>query len=458
MTSTKTERTSSVTESVVSWKLAIGWGLGTLGISIMFNTINVLMQRYATDFLGVAAATWGMIYLVSKIYDAITDPLMGVLSDRTRSRWGRRRPYLLLGGVLCAIVFFSLFNVPELISAENMGLALFILMFLYSTAYTVFNVPYMAMPAEMTDSYQQRSFLVSFRVYAIGLGTIAGISAAPLLVKYFGGGHVGHQMMAAVYAVIIFLATAFCFKLTSSAKQTLPDNVLSMSRQLRWRAILDNRPFLLLIAVKFFQLAALALSQAVMIYFIVYVLNLGYGFLGIYGLVVSLCMLFSPPFFLLLLKRFSKRNVFIAVSMVYALVLLTWMFSSSDEAISILIIRSMALGICSGGMLLMGQAMLPDTIAHDFEKTGLRREGLFAGIYTTAEKLAFAVGGALSGLVLGYMGYVSSNTGGAVQPDSAITAIYWCMSILPALLTIISCVFLLPYRLDEGPKEKRAVL
>ncbi len=445
----KVENVPVQLNSDIGFKLAFGWGLGTLGISVMFNTLNVLMQRYATDYLGVAAATWGMIYLASKIYDAITDPVMGAISDRTRTRWGRRRPYLLIGGILCAAVFYSLFTVPANIAADNIGLTLLLLMLLYSTAYTVFNVPYMAMPAEMTDSYQQRSFLVSFRVYAIGLGTIAGISAAPFLVSSFGGGVEGHKAMAAVYAVIILLATVSCFWFTSAARQTQPNLSQSLTRQQRWRAVMENRPFLLLIAVKFFQLAALAVNQAVMIYFIVYVLGQGYGFLGIYGLVVSVCMLVSPPFFLLLLRRFTKRQLFLAVSIFYALVMLTWMLSSSAEAVEIILARSAILGICSGGMLLMGQAMLPDTIAYDFERTGLRREGLFAGIYTTAEKLAFAMGGALSGLVLGAMGYVSSTSGGAAQPDSAITAIYWCMSLLPAGFTVISCLFLLPYRLDE---------
>ena len=88
-------------ETRLPLRLCIGWGVGTLGISVMFNTLNVLMQRFVTDYLGVLAVTWGAIYLGAKIYDAVTDPVMGIISDRTRSRWGRRRPYLLVGGPPC---------------------------------------------------------------------------------------------------------------------------------------------------------------------------------------------------------------------------------------------------------------------------------------------------------------------------------------------------------------------
>ena len=114
-----------------------------------------------------------------------------------------------------------------------------------------------------------------------------------------------------------------------------------------------------------------------------------------------------------------------------------------------MLLRGALLGLSGGAMLMMGQAMLPDTIGYDHARSGLNREGVFAGIYTTAEKLAFAFGGALAAFILGFMGYQSSTTGYAAQPDSAITAIYLCMGVLPAVMALLSCLFLLPYDLDE---------
>lgn len=429
--------------------LCVGWGIGTLGISIMFNTLNVLMQRFATDYLGVAAITWGYIYLGAKIYDAVTDPVMGVISDHTRTRWGRRRPYLLIGGLVSAIAFYGLFHAPDTVANNHAVLLLALLMLLYSTGYTIFNVPYMAMPAEMTSDYHARSHLVSFRVYAIGFGTIAGLSLAPLLIGSLGGGKQGHESMATIYALAILATAVACFVMTRSANQTSPEANVNLRFTQRMKLIATNRPFLLLIGVKFAQLAGLAINQAALVYFIVHVLGKGYAFLGIYGLVASTCLLLAPPLCLSAGRRYDKRLIFIFSSLFYAAVMLTWLLSGPDETTLLILLRGALLGLSGGAMLMMGQAMLPDTIGYDHARSGLNREGVFAGIYTTAEKLAFATGGALAAFILGYMGYQSSTTGYAQQPDSAIVAIYICMGVLPAVMVLLSCLFLYFYDLDE---------
>jgi len=439
----------SENETRLPLRLCIGWGVGTLGISVMFNTLNVLMQRFATDYLGVLAVTWGAIYLGAKIYDAVTDPVMGIISDRTRSRWGRRRPYLLVGGLLAAAAFWGLFHAPATTTSNHAVLLLVLLMLLYSTGYTIFNVPYMAMPAEMTTGYQARSHLVSFRVYAIGLGTIAGISGAPLLIGALGGGRQGHEAMAAIYALIIVASSVACFILTREARQTTRVRDSGLRFTQRMALLAGNRPFLLLLGVKFTQLAGLALNQAVLIYFMVHVLGRGYAFLGLYGLVASVCLLLAPLLCLRAARFWDKRAIFIFASAFYALVMLTWMLSGPQEATALILLRGALLGLSGGAMLMMGQAMLPDTIGYDRARSGLNREGIFAGIYTTAEKLAFATGGALASFILGYLGYQSSTTGYAAQPDSAVFAIYLCLGPLPAVLALLSCAFLLPYDLDE---------
>ena len=439
----------SENETRLPLRLCIGWGVGTLGISVMFNTLNVLMQRFATDYLGVLAVTWGAIYLGAKIYDAVTDPVMGIISDRTRSRWGRRRPYLLVGGLLAAAAFWGLFHAPATTTSNHAILLLALLMLLYSTGYTIFNVPYMAMPAEMTTGYQARSHLVSFRVYAIGLGTIAGISGAPLLIGALGGGRQGHEAMATIYALIIVASSVACFVLTREARQTTRVRDSGLRFTQRMALLAGNKPFLLLLGVKFTQLAGLALNQAVLIYFMVHVLGRGYAFLGLYGLVASVCLLLAPLLCLRAARFWDKRAIFIFSSVVYALVMLTWLLSGPQEATALILLRGALLGLSGGAMLMMGQAMLPDTIGYDRARSGLNREGIFAGIYTTAEKLAFAAGGALASFILGYLGYQSSTTGYAAQPDSAVFAIYLCLGPLPAALALLSCAFLLPYDLDE---------
>ena len=437
--------------------ICIGWGMGTFGISSMFNSVNLLLQRFATDFLGIAAASYGLIYLISKIYDAATDPVMGALSDRTRSRFGRRRPYLLLGGALCAAAFITLFNAPSVLDSPHALLLLALLLIFYSTGYTVFNVPYLAMPAEMTRDYMERARLISFRVYAIGFGTLAGTSLAPALIDFWGGGRAGHAALAWAYGGLILAASAFAFFATGKARATRHVKDSPLSRREKLQLILSNRPFAILVAVKTLHLTSLAVTNAGFIYFVVYVLDRGYAVVGLLGLANGLGMLAGTPIWYALARWLrSKRNLYILASTLAALVLMSWWLATPAEPLAVTVLRKFVHGLTIAGSLLCGQAMLPDAIAHDAARSGLRREGVFSGIFTTAEKMAFAIGGAASSIFLGLMGYVSSTEGAAVQPDSAILAIYLCVSFLPAGLLLASIAFLTRYDLDEE-KVKAAI-
>lgn len=434
--------------------LCIGWGIGTFGISVMFNSVNLLLQRYATDFLGIAAATYGMIYFASKIYDAVTDPIMGAVSDRTKSRAGRRRPYLVVGGFVAAAAFIALFNAPS-VEETPYAIAIFAcLLILYSTGYTIFNVPYLAMPAEMTTNYLERARLISFRVYAIGFGSLAGLSFAPMLVAMWGGGREGHTTLAWIYGALILIASITCFVATRQARATAYVEKSPLSRAEKFKLIVTNKPFMILVGVKTAHLSSLAVTQAAFVYFVVYVLEKGYAAVGLIGLANAVGMLVGNPLWFAAAKKFrDKRVLYMCASALAGLVILSWWFASASEPMEITMLRKFLHGITTAGSLLFGQAMLPDAIAHDAQRSGLRREGIFSGIFTTAEKFAFAVGGAITGIFLGVMGYVSSTTGATDQPESAITAIYLCVSVLPAVLLFISVLLLTQYNLSEDQVE-----
>ena len=437
--------------------LCVGWGIGTFGISVMFNSVNLLLQRYATDFLGIAAASYGVIYFLSKIYDAVTDPLMGAVSDRTKSRAGRRRPYLVVGGFVSAAAFIALFNAPS-VEETPYAIAIFAgLLILYSTGYTIFNVPYLAMPAEMTTNYLERARLISFRVYAIGFGSLAGLSFAPMLVAMWGGGREGHVMLAWIYGALILIASITCFVATRQARATQNVETSPLTRAEKLKLIVTNKPFMILVGVKTAHLASLAVTQAAFIYFVVYVLDKGYGALGLLGLANAAGMLVGNPLWYLAAKKLrDKRILYMCASVLAGLVILSWWFSSVSEPMEITMLRKFLHGITTAGSLLFGQAMLPDAIAHDAHRSGLRREGIFAGIFTTAEKFAFAVGGAITGIFLGIMGYISSTTGATAQPESAILAIYLCVSVVPATLLFFSVLLLTQYDLSEDQVEAAA--
>lgn len=435
----------------LSWKLCAGWGIGTLTVGILFNTTNMLLMRYLTDYVGLAAALAGALISLSKIYDAATDPLMGWISDNTRSRFGRRRVWLLLGAVLCGVALVALFNVPLGWSGTALTVYVLALLLFYASAYTVFGVPYMAMPAEMTDDYHERSTLMSYRVAFIGAAQVLAGYCAPLLVVAFGEGRAGHAGMSWVLGAAIMVSGAICFFATKSARATAVVATPRTTLRQQLASVMSNRPFVLLIGAKLGLLLAVASFSTTLVYFFVHVLQASYSLLGLFSLVSTIAMFASIPVWLRLSKRLDKRCIFIIAGALYALLSLTWLLAGPGEPMIWVMVRSAAMGVFGCGTLLAGQALLPDTIEYDYLRTGLRREALFAGFYTTTEKVAFALGLAFAGLLLGAMGYVSSTAGGAtLQPASALLGISLCVSLVPAVTLLLGCLFMREYDLSEA--------
>jgi GPH family glycoside/pentoside/hexuronide:cation symporter len=445
-----------------------GWGLGTLAGGILFNTTGMLLLRYLTDYLGLAAGLAGLLVAASKIYDALTDPVMGWISDNTRSRFGRRRPWLLAGAVLCALAMIALFNVPGALgSTALVAWVVFALLF-YATAYTVLTVPYMAMPGEMTTDYHERARLMSWRVGFVGVAQVVAGYAAPMLVLAYGDGARGHGLMSMTLAVAVLAAGVACFALTRSAQATgaaaslpkasgagaarplaaPPVPPVPLGRQLR--AVAGNRPFVLLILSKFALLLSVASFGATFAYFVVHVLQATYALLGTFTVVSTAAMLGSLPVWVKVIRRVDKRRAFMIAAVAYALLALSWLLAGPGEPTAALLLRAAAMGVLGCGTLLAGQALLPDAIEYDYLRHGERREALFAGFYTMAEKFASALGVAVTGLFLGAMGYVSSSAGVLVrQPDSALLGIAFAVGAIPAAMLLTSAALIYFYDLGE---------
>lgn len=438
-------------------RLIVGWGLGTLPMAIYFNAFNILALRYLTDVVGLAAATAGLLISISKIYDAVTDPLMGAISDRTQGAMGRRRPYLLLGGLLCGLSIYALFSVPQYFAPEDSAVIVAGLLILYATCYTVYNVPYMSMPAEMTSHSKSRSEMMSYRVVCIGAGGLIAGTLGPKIVGYAGGGAAGHEAMGlslgivvATLAIAIFVATRGAHSSPAPLKGHGPK--LSLSQ--KFAAVWSNKPFIQLLLLKLFLLMGVAISSATLAFFIVTILGRGYGDLGTVILFTTLGQILGTPLWLKVSRKLGKRRTFYASAAIFAAISMTWMFADASEPLWLTGLRVFAKGLGTGGILLVSQAMLPDTIEYDRLRTGLAREGALSGLYTTIEKVAFAFGTALTGLFLDYMGYIPR---AQTQSSSAVDAIYACQATLPALLMLLAAGVLVFYKLtDEKLESMRA--
>jgi GPH family glycoside/pentoside/hexuronide:cation symporter len=430
--------------------VAVGWGLGSLGMSAVFQAFSVLLLRFLTDYLGVAAATAGLLIGLSKLFDAVIDPLIGALSDRTRSRWGRRRPYLLLGGAVCAVTFALMFYIPAGLSEGPKIWLVEAVLMAFAAGYAFFNIPYLAMPAEMSDSPHERTSLISLRVGGVAIGSLAASFVGPLLIAAGGGGVAGHRVMGLAIAVVTGAASAGCFLMTAKARRRLHGGGGGHGMIRQFRMAFGNKAFTSLILVKIAQLLGAGVTFAITPYLFIQVMHAGYGTMGLYFLVFFLAMIAGQPFFVWACRRYGKKRVYLAAAAPMILVTLSWWAARPGEAQALIFARAAVLGFIGGSSLLVIQGMLPDTIQYDVIRTGLNREGVFAGVYTTIEKVASALASGLVGIILGGFGYVASTGHAVVQPASAILAIYLVAAAAPAALMALSCLLMLRYPLTEA--------
>ncbi len=426
----------------------MNFGAGAMGMAIILNTMGGVFAPFMTNFLGIGAGAAATLLLVSKLYDMVTDPLMGVISDRTTTRWGRRRPFLMLGGVVSAIGLTLVFNPPAIdVQVWLIAYVLGSLLVIY-TGYTLFNVPYLTMPAEMTGSYHERTTLMSYRVVFLNIGALIAVSSFAL-VQWLGNDRAAHGTMGWAFAILIFLGSAYCFFGTAPARQTVrKEHAYSIGTQVR--TAVENRPLMLLLSAKFCQLLGVSLSTATGVYFKVAVLGLSYQLTTLYLYTSSLVILAVIPAWNMASRRYGKRLAYMAATAGYALVTLTWLLATADDPLSHIFIRAVLLGICAAGILVMGPALLPDAVEYDYLKTGMRREGTLSSFYSTVEKLAFAIGPALALYFLSWFGYQAGTDGLEIeQPQTAIIAIYMGAGLTPAALNALSLVFLFKYDLSE---------
>jgi GPH family glycoside/pentoside/hexuronide:cation symporter len=245
------------------------------------------------------------------------------------------------------------------------------------------------------------------------------------------------------------VAMLACFAGTAKARFTEPTTVRPGFVE-QARTVLSNQPFRVFIGAKFLQLIGLSASSVALPFLMTTALGRGGYGLATFGLASTAGTMLSMPAWVSLSKRLGKRNVYIASIVVFAITKCSWVLATPEESDLVFLLRALFTGITAGGIMLLGTSLLPDCAEYDFRRTGMRREGLYSGFYSFVEKTAFAIGPLLSGLILTAGGFVKSSGGVApVQPESAITAVYFTSSVIPALAPLLSIAFLWRYRLTQ---------
>jgi GPH family glycoside/pentoside/hexuronide:cation symporter len=434
--------------SQIPFSVKAGWGVGAFGSLGMLWMVNVFLMFFLVNHLGVSPALAGIILFITRIYDVITDPLVGHLSDNTRSRWGRRRLWMLVGALVSGLSAILVFNVPPLGSENALAAYELVILIAYFTGFTLFYVPFMAMPSDMTNDYNERTSIMSFRVaysFAAGIIIAAGM---PALISTLGGGRAAYETTSIIAGLLIAMSMLMTVYFTRGAP------VIPLGPRHRYTireyfsSLMRNRPFLSLAALKFIVFLSAGVNGGATMFYMTYVMDrgeMGLAFLTLMSNVAGLCAL---P----LWTRFSygrdKRWFWLVAMLGTALLQLSWAYAPADESDLVFGLRGFLLGAFGAGGLVMGFSMLPDTIEYDRITTGLDRAGLYTGLLGFIEKNAAAVGPLIIGMLFNGVGLVGGRAGGQVQSPEAISAIIAAKAWIPAALLLVGAALLLTYRLD----------
>ncbi len=416
-----------------------GYALGSIATGTFGTVPGLLLLPYLTDTLGVAAAVAGLIVFVPKAWDVVLNPIAGRISDRSRSPRGRRRPFLLRAGIALAVTFALIFTGPS--GPPALAATWVVLSFLLcATAYAFFQVPFNAMPAEITSDAAERTRMMTWRVAVIAVAILLSGATAPLVVEALG-----YAAMGVYVGVLLLVGTVGAYLATNGvAEEPTEAPTGPLREQLRVAvAVPDFRRLLVAFVAQALGVGSLLAGVA---YVSRYLLDDPAASSVLFVAFVGPALLVSP-LWERWTRQWGKRAGYLASTVVLVVGALALWSVTTDVGWLAYVAAGIA-GVGYAGTQVCPLAMLPDVAAAAIRDTGVNRTGVFTGLWTAGETLGLALGPGLYGLVLAVGGYVAS-TSGTVQSPSALTAIAVGFTVVPALLIALSLVPIRGYALDE---------
>ncbi len=436
------------------------YAIGSLGTGGYATLPGLVLTYFLTDNLGVAALAAGLIVTAAKIWDVVIDPLIGAASDRQLARTGSRRGFMVTGALALPVFFALTFAVPPSWGPVTGAIFVLLAFLATATAFSLFQVPYVALPAELTGSYDERTRLLGWRVVVLTASILLFGAGGPALRKAGSDQVIGYLLMGIVAGLVIGIGMFIAARTADvAAARTSPagqaaaaPNGIREQYLSGFRALRRSQPFRALLGTFLLQALATGTMLAGAQYVATWVLRSEDAVTFVFIALVGPALLATPGW-TVIARRVGKERAFTMASVLFTLAAATitvavwapgdWIYGSVAVA-----------GVAYAGLQSLPMAMLPDVISHDERTNGHGQAGTFTGIWTAGETVGFALGATAVSLTLAATGYVSTVAGAAVwQPAEAITGIVLSFSILPALLMLASLLPLRRYRLRRADIE-----
>ena len=424
----------------------LGYGLGDLASNLFWQMFSIFIAKYYTDVFLLGAATMGTMLLVTRVGDAFVDPVIGALADRTRTRWGFFRPYLLWMAVPMALTAVATFTVPSFDGTARVVYA-YVTLSLMMVAYSAINIPYSALLGVLTPSSQERTSASSYRFVMALLPVFIIVNTAIPLTQHFGGGDVnspkGWQMTMIIYSALAVLLYFATFAMTRERVQPEPGQKTTLRNDLK--DLLANKPWVVLCVVGIAALTYANIRGTVSIFYFENVVPGGKDYFGPVMTTGAVAFILGVMVTSPLSKVFGKRNFYMA-SMALTALLTAGFYWVPPENIALVWAAHALISFCAAPTAPLVWAMYADTADYSEWRCGRRATGLIFSAASFAQKFGWAIGGAGTGWLLAYFGYQPN----AAQSARTLDGIMMMMSIIPTAGALLAIAALWFYKLDEA--------
>lgn len=420
------------------------YGTGDIGFSVTGTIIGAYFAIFLTDVVGVAARIAAVTIFIGRTWDYVNDPLFGYLSDRTRTRWGRRRPYLLFAAIPYALVFALMWWRPPWRGDWALAIYFAIIYVLYDATATLAYMPYYALTPELASDYDERTSLTSTRMFFSILGGLIAFTIPLLLIGKMIPANASHVLqMGIIFGIVSALPLWFVFFGTREREDYMHQERPSLRQSLR--AAWGNRPFIFGLMIFLFTWVCMDLLMTILLFFIKYAMKREAQSDLILATIFVTAIIFLP-FWNWVSRRLNKRLAYIAGIAFWMVVQQVLILFNPGTPLVLIIPLCVMAGIGVSAAHILPWSIIPDAIEWGELKTGERHEGMFYSLITLAQKVASSIAIPLALLVLDATGYIPNS---ASQPASAVTGIRLVTGPIPAVLLCLGILFAAIYPLGR---------